>query len=312
LILSTYHWYINWVLDSDIKISLGTRDQLKDIDRYRLNTTTHKTWSGIELSSLVRKYLSLLRNVPDIVLKNKDISPEERLDLVMRQGYPELPNQISFQFGSFYYEMPLFLYILRKTFWQPQDVLRYYANLLVASDSFRKTKTVMPFDLVRQVIAASTRIIVEDDFIVEFETSFRNLRKILACFRHGPQVIDWDYLKKKIENVQFDSSLHKEDVASLEWKVEILYDIGVLGVVLPRKTAEKLSAFHHAFSFNEDQLLTRKLAREDYPRFKYALNPIFSEYLQLDTSEKHELILPIDWKYLHRNEILRGLAPMRM
>lgn len=282
--------------------------RLKDRDRYRYRNVARIAWSGIELSSLARKRLALLKGVPDFKAKAENISIEERLNLVMNRGYPELPNEISFQFGSANYRMPLFIYILRHTFWRPRDVLHYYANLLAASDGSGKEKVVMPVEFVRQVIAGSTRNIVEDEFIAEFETSFRNLKEVLSRFRHGSQVITWDELKKKIENIRFETILYEGEIASLEWKVEILYDLGALGVILDRKTSERLSAYRHAFSFNEDQLLTQKLAREDYPNFKYALNPILVEYLQLDTTNNPELILPMDWKYLHDNEILRGIV----
>jgi hypothetical protein len=281
--------------------------RLRDRDRFRYRNVARISWSGIELSSLVRKRLALLKNVPDPKPKDEDVSMEGRLELVMKRGYPELPSEISFQFRSAPYRMSLFIYILRHTFWRPRDVLHYYANLLAASDGFRRKKTIMPDEFVRQIVAGSTRSIVEEEFIAEFETSFRNLKDVLSRFRHGPQVIAWDALKRKIENVRFETLLYEGEVASLEWKVEILYDLGVLGVILDRKTTERLSAYRHAFSFNEDQLLTQKLAREDYAKFKFALHPILIEFLQLDTTNNPELILPIDWKYLHENEVLRGI-----
>ncbi|MBI5932908.1 MAG: toll/interleukin-1 receptor domain-containing protein [Chloroflexi bacterium] len=283
--------------------------RLRDRDRYRYRSVARITWSGLELSSLVRKRLALLRDVPDTkIVKDEKIPIEERLEMIIRRGYPELPHEISFQFGSANYRMPLFIYVLRHTFWRPRDILHYYANLLAAAEGFGKKKEAMPIEFARQVISGSTRSIVEDEFLAEFESSFRNLRDVLMRFRHGPQVISWGELRKKIENVRFETLLFEGEIASLEWKAEVLYDLGVLGVVLDRKTSERLSAYRHAFSFNEDQLLTDKLARDEYSNFRYAFNPVLIEFLQLDTTNNPELILPMDWKYLHDNEILRGIA----
>ena len=101
-----------------------------------------------------------------------------------------------------------------------------------------------------------------------------------------------------------------EHSSSLEWKIELLYDIGALGVVLDRKTAKKLQSFRHAFSFNEGQLLTNKLGREDYSNFQFALHPTFCESLHLDTSKNQELVLPIDWDYLYENERLSSISSL--
>ena len=279
----------------------------RDRDRYDYrNKFSRITWSGIELSVLVRKRLALLRKVIDL----KGPSLEQRLTNVMSKGFSELPDEIGFQFGSATYRMPLFIYVLRHTFWRPRDILYYYAALLAASDRFQKKHDKMPSGFARQVIAGCTRYILEDEFYEEFSASFRNLRQVMNLFRHSPQVLEWGELEEILGDVRFETVLPKDEVASLEWKVEVLFDLGAIGVVLDRKTSERLSSFHHAFSFNEDQILTEKIGRADYSQFQYALHPVFSESLHVDTSKNTELILSMDWKYLHENEVLRGIVPV--
>lgn len=277
-----------------------------DRDRYQFrNRFAHIEWSGIELSALVRKRLALLRDISD----PSEPPLQERLSNVMQKGYPELPDEISFTFKHAPYRMPLFIYVLRHTFWRPRDVLFYYASLLAAADAFRKKKRgVMGSEFVRQVIAGATRSIITDEFIEEFKSSFPNLAEVINSFRLGPATLQWKDLQKCIDGIQFDTSLRSEKPSSLESKVELLYDLGFLGVCLDKPTSERLAAFRHAFVFNEQHLLTEKLRRDDYPNLQYVIHPVFCEYLYLDTLSNPELILAMDWDYLHRNEVLRGIV----
>lgn len=277
----------------------------RDRDRFKYrNRFTRIAWSGMELSALVRKRLALLRRIQD----PKGRSLEDRLASVMKDGYPELPDEVAFQFGSALYRLPLFVYVLRHTFWRPRDVLFYYSALLAASEAFGKKRTAMPSGFVRQVIAGATRTIIEDEFLAEFASTFRNLPRVVRAFRHGPQVLPWSELERRLDGIKFETTLPEDKAPSLAWKVDLLYDIGMIGVSLDRPTSERLLSFRHAFSFNEPELLRGKLGREDYPKFDYILHPVFCEYLNLDTSA-NDLILAMDWEYLHKNEVLRGIIP---
>lgn len=274
-----------------------------DYDRYRYR---HKfspiAWSGMELSALARKRLAILRDVED----RKSGSLESRLDSVMKVAYEELPNSIVFQYGAAHYTMPLFIYILRHTFWRPRDILFYYAALLAASDNFRKKNETMSSDFVRQVIAGNTGKLVEDEFVGEIKF-FGNFREVLARFRNGPPILDWTSLKTRIGSLAFEVPISKDERPDLAWKVEVLYELGMLGVRLDANAQTKLSSFKHAFSFNEDSLLEEKLERESYPELEFLVHPVFCEYLRLDMSSMNELLLPFTWEYLHTNEVLRGM-----
>lgn len=277
----------------------------RDRDRFQYRSRfTRIAWSGMELSALVRKRLALLRETKD----PKGKSLEDRLAAVMKNGYPELPDEVAFQFGSAHYRLPLFIYVLRHTFWRPRDVLFYYSSLLAAAEAFGKKRDEMPSGFVRQVIAGATRSIIEDEFLAEFSSTFRNLPRVVRAFRYAPQVLSWSELKQRLDGIKFETTLSEDGVSSLTWKVSLLYDIGMIGISLDRHTSERFSSFRHAFSFNEPQVLREELGREDYPQFDYILHPVFCEYLHLDTSD-NDLILAMDWEYLHKNEILRGIVP---
>jgi len=277
----------------------------RDTFQYR-NRVAPIRWSGVELSALVRKRLALLRSVPD----PKGPVLEERLAQVMKKGFPELPDEVAFLFGAANYRIPIFLYVLRHTLWRPRDVMYYYATLLAASDEFRKKKVEAPSSFLRQIIAGATHQIVKDELLAEYASTFRNLREVLHVFRQAPQIVSWLELEARLDRMRFDTDLRPDEVPTLEWKVELLYELGVLGVILDRKRSERFSAYKHAFIFNEDHLLTDKLGRDNYRDCDFALHPVLCEYLNLDTSRNSELILPLDWDYLHPNEVLRKVRPV--
>lgn len=198
--------------------------------------------------------------------------------------------------------------MLRHTFWRPRDVLFFYASLLAASEEFHRKRLKLQPGFVRQIIAGATRTVVDDEFMKEFGASFRNLSDVLDRLKGAPQVLNWRELNSRLGDLVFDTNLPTKGPQPFEWKIELLYEIGLLGALLDRDTSERYSAFRHAFIFNEGEFLTERMSRQDYKGLEYIIHPLFCETLHLDTEGNAELILPLDWDYLHRNEILRGIS----
>lgn len=263
-------------------------------------------WSGLELSALARKRLALLHSVED----KKGPNLRERLESVMRLGYPELPDELVFKFGSAIYHMPLFIYLLRHTLWRPRDILFYYSVLLAASETNRKSKQIIETSFVRQVIAGATRFVVNDEFIDEFKGSFRNLDYVLSRFQQAPQYLSWVQLKELIDHVKFDVDFYEGTATNLYWKIERLHEMGILGVSLDRKTADQYSSFKHSFSFIDGELLQTRIARDKYEELTYIVHPVFCEHLNIDTSSNPELVLPLEWSDLKKIEDIQRAMPM--
>jgi hypothetical protein len=186
--------------------------------------------------------------------------------------------------------------------------LYYYACLLAAAGNADKRKGPLPAETVRQVIAIATYAIIKDEFLAEFAPVIANIGDVIRAFRHRTQILDWGQIKVILDSIRFET-IGGLRCDTLESKVEVLYAIGFLGIILDKPMSEKLASFRHAFSFHEQQLLTEKIARDDYEGLQYAIHPVFCEYLQLDTSGNIELILAMTWEDLHRNETLRGIRP---
>lgn len=275
-----------------------------DRDRYRwrhLSSTIE--WTGVELCALIRKRLAILKEAPD----PKGGKLQDRYQNVVKKQCPRLPDEVTFAFGSARYRVPLFLYVLRHTFWRPRDVLFYYAALLSACDLKEMQSCEMTSDFVRQIVADTTHKVVEDEFLKEYQGSFRNIGEVVARFQKAPQVMGVDQLGSLIESMRFDVDHDEGATLDLRFKIEFLHEIGFLGFVLDRETARRLSLHRHVFSYNEPRGL-EKLRRSQLNAAKFAINPIFCEHLLLDTSANPELILDLDWEYIEQNEALRAAA----
>ena len=280
--------------------------EVKSLDRdaYRLNNRfTSIRWSGIELSALLRKRLYELNPISE----DKSLSLEDRLTQLIKKGIPGLPTDISIEFNNKTYSIPLFLYVLRHTFWRPRDVLTYYANLLSAKDSLSMKGSIMNAAVVKEVIASTTRSVLDAEFFKEFD-GVLNLEGIVAQFQRSKQIISWDEVSEKLKDFDFRLQSNSVEELSTDDKIEFLYEIGFLGIIVPEENKD--SHHKYAFIFNEDRFLQEKLGRSYYKELEYVVHPIFCEYLQLDTNNNAELTLMFTWDYLHKNETIRHLRPL--
>ena len=107
-------------------------------DSYRAIGRWHSIqWSGIELSILLRKRLEHV--LANGLVSPKHLSPEDRLAYVLRsRPFNKLPIDISFEYNDVNISMPLFVYVLRHTFWRPREILLYYSRLLALVDNLKK------------------------------------------------------------------------------------------------------------------------------------------------------------------------------
>lgn len=280
--------------------------EMKSIDRdaYRHNNRfTSIRWTGIELSAMLRKRLVALQPTTE----DKSLSLPERLSQVITRSYPSFPEAVNIEFNGRKYQMPLFLYVLRHTFWRPRDILTYYASLLSAADTLSLQKSTLNDRIIREVVADTTRTVVEAEFFNEFE-SVANVRQVVERFRHSQQMVDWKFISDTIGDLDFMLTASSTEELSIEEKIEFLYEVGFLGVSVP--ASYKNSHHKYAFIFNEDRFLQEKIGRTGYSKLTYVIHPIFCEFLQLETTANTELTLVFDWQYLNKNETMRHLRPL--
>lgn len=274
-----------------------------DRDSYRyISGYCALNWTGIELAILLRKRLELLAPGADT---KKAENQEGRLQNVWRRACPRVPWQIRIPFGSAYHDMPLFMYVLRHTFWRPRDILLHYAKI-VALGREGKSPDVSS-DQIRRVVRDTTYEIITREFIDEFEHTIPNLRDVLERFRSKKQFLRYAEVVAAVDGIDFgsvvDDVVSRDDAtveAKLLRKLKLLYDIGVLGIELTAELQQQFHILHRqAFYFNEGNTLFKggKL-RDALKHCRFIVHPIFTEYLEIDNGGE-SLTLQFSWKYLH-------------
>jgi hypothetical protein len=161
----------------------------------------------------------------------------------------------------------------------------------------------MTAETLRRAVKESNYAIIKSEFINEFETTIINIKQILHAFTKQPQVLTFETLKGILYSVDFSFAIGSREHVTIEEKLSYLYRIGFLGFHFNRETQDRLNlGLPHAFYFNEGEAILDIIRDTGFGDYQYVIHPIFSEYLDLDTST-NELILPLSWKYIYESEI---------
>ena len=149
------------------------RDAFRYSERY-----VPLVWSGIELAILVRKRLEVLLDF----FTSDDGTPGDRLKAVLEKAAKHMPSSVAFRFNGRQYELSLFAYVLRHTFWRPREVLWYFARILSAAEGLRRQRQKMGAEAVRQIVRNTTIEVITTEFIGEFTTTFINIGEVVSVF----------------------------------------------------------------------------------------------------------------------------------
>ena len=201
------------------------------------NRFSELKWSGIELAILLRKRLEELLQVST----DKNSRPEERLEHLMRAHFRHVPFNIEFDFNGHHYSMPLFMYVLRHTFWRPRDALLYYAQIIAVAESIRKKGDRLSAAVIRHTIKDVTKSVIKSEFINEFESTVVNIKEIVVAFQGATQLLTCDEIGLRVEEIDFGFATGQKSGVDLEAKIDFLYRIGFLGVVADESLRNRLN-----------------------------------------------------------------------
>jgi hypothetical protein len=285
-------------LDRFLEVARINRDSYRAIGRWH-----SIQWSGIELSILLRKRLEYV--ISNDYESPRNLSPEERLAHVLNSRPLRMfPKEISFQYNDTTISIPLFIYVLRHTFWRPREVLIYYSRLLALVDSLKKWNKDITTESLRRCIKRTTETIIKNQFLNEFKTSLLNIEEVIHSFKKQPNILDYDKLVSIVHPVDFIFATDTCFAATIVEKLRYLYDVGFIGFFLSKNQQQRLGSSHkHSFIFNEGPLIFShdNIDEADICEFKYLIHPIFCEYLMLNTDDS-DFTLVFDWEYLHHAE----------
>lgn len=255
-------------------------DQIKEIDR---DISKKKKcvlfWNALDLLKML---LFRLENYYGI---ESDDDFYKRWCSVLSKHIPGIPPTITVRIGGRDVDFELFNYILRLSFWRPRDILLHFIGLLELSDESKKNRFIIDNDAIKDSLNRSTRKIIEEEFIAEYQNVFYNIKDVLKEFSQDDLIAPYSVFCAKLNKIRFDTSF-AYDNNILNNKLSILYQLGVIGLYYEDKAwASKQYSYHICFYFKDgfgpmtDLLEGRNLANENT---EIIFNPIFAKYLNLN------------------------------
>ena len=302
-VLSTFEFCITIPLDLYQEIKLH-----HERDSYRLlPSCSSLDWSGPELALMLRKRLEKLNSIQ--IDKERFNPPRERLLELLDDCYPGLPKEVPIEIGSRRIMFPIFIYVLRHTFWRPREVIFHFVGLISSFEYFRGNSPITQAD-VKAIVKEQAKALVASEFIDEFKSTITNIDQIIECFRGGPQYHPYDQFLRTLDAVDFDFYLnpHAKEQSAAVRKLRLLYEIGFAGIRLTDAQMAKHSRPRNVFSFCEGVVIFNELQKEGFVGSSICIHPAFIEYLNLRIEPDQEIALNIDWEYLRENEVRRNGA----
>lgn len=297
--------------DFCITIPLDLYQEVKwhhERDSYQLLSSCRSLdWSGPELALMLRKRLEKLISIQ--IDKEKHYNPKERLLELLDECYPGLPKDIPVEIGTKRYMFPIFIYVLRHTFWRPREIIFHFVGLISSFEYFRGNIPITEAD-VKAIVKEQAKALVASEFIDEFKSTIRNVEHIIEQFRSGSQYYTYAEFMTQLESIEFDFYLnpHATEQSSTDRKLRLLYEIGFIGIRLTDIQVSKHSRPRNVFSFCEGMVIFDEISKEGFDGAKVCINPAFIEYLNVQIDPDQEVALNIDWEYLRENEIRRNAA----
>lgn len=271
-------------------------------DSYRLEEYYSViSWTGIELALMLRKRLCVAFD--HVISKSHKSTVKDTLFDVLNNKLRFLPQSIKFSLDDgVKYEMHIFLYVLRFTFWRPRDILRYFAKLLVYAHDQYGGKSKLDYETVRLIIRKSTLDVIESEFINEYDGYIDNIKEIIHCFDGCDQIFEFDELENRMKDMPIILSLDHSKIHSSIKKIKHLYQIGFIGIYANTEIqlAHNLKS-DTAFIFNEGADIINSLTETNTNNYTYTIHPIFQSYLHLKM-DKSKLLFNYTWEYLKEME----------
>jgi hypothetical protein len=269
-------------------------------DDYRLRSlAAYLQWSAFELAILLRKRLEALTDT----LAARKLGPLERLDQVFASDQLDLPTSIEMRVGKNVITVNLFSYLLRHTFWRPRDMMFYLAAILATRKyAVKQNKHIDPA-LIREIVSRTTFDVINTEFIKEYQNTILNIREIIQLFEGAKIIMDYAEFEKRVRTFAFTSNEGLLRVDDEIKKLDLLYDIGFLGIELDSVQRRTVGGSREMFVFSHGQIRYGAISKEKKRSSRIVINPIFVEFLLLDTDVDRIVCLYSD-EFLKHNDLL--------
>ncbi|AQH03821.1 hypothetical protein A9R05_33040 (plasmid) [Burkholderia sp. KK1] len=258
-------------------------------------------WSAIELCILLSKRLEVHYGKAD----RRTLTPQERLSKILKSRFPYIPLQTITNVDGRDYSLPIFIDVLRHTFWRPREILIYFAKIIVVLKDLHKRNIDSAHFAVSKCISDTTREIIKTEFLSEFQRHCLNLSDIITRFRRFKQIMEMSDIEHALGGCPFKFVDHEVPCLDLSVNLRFLYEVGFLGLEADSRITKRLHLLNmDIFWFNAGDEPFDVMRNEGFENCRFIIHPIFCEFLDLDVSQQHRrLTLDYDWDYLHKQEV---------
>ncbi len=255
-------------------------------------------WSAIELAILLYKRLEVVSSSHS----DRSKPPHLRLEETLKTQFPYIPLETTTTVSEVDSVLPIFIDVLRHTFWRPREILIYFAKIVAVLGDIRKRNMEITQFAIGKCIADTTREVIKTEFFSEFQRHCVNLKQIIEKFRRQKQLLTKSEVERLIGGIGFEFVDRREPVTDFGSQIRFLYEIGFLGLEADRKLVQRLKLLHSdLFWFNAGDETFEVLMNEGFADCRFIVHPVFCEFLDLDV-RKQKLTLNLDWTYLQEQE----------
>ena len=225
------------------------------------------SWTGIELSILLRKRLEVYKRNPT----PKTERPLSRLALILREKFEAVPDRIQISLDKTTAELDIFQYLLRYSFWRPRDILFLSGRLIAVADFYQKHGMIVEPDTIKLVAAQNLHAIIEHEFIGELSGTVINIEGLIRRFEGSSQVMGFSEFFDNIRGEKLQLPQVREPEIPIdggnsdhERILRLLYNVGFLGFYLNGKSsANQQFLTQWIFVFNEGDTILRMLSSQN-------------------------------------------------
>ncbi|GJL73284.1 MAG: hypothetical protein NMNS01_24830 [Nitrosomonas sp.] len=278
---------------------LEVRDHEREDYRFR-SITSNLQWTAIELSILIRKRLEGLVNKYQT---DPGLLPLDRLDEIMDCPELKIPLRIQMNLQGNVNTISIFKYLLRHTFWRPRDLMFYVAAILANQRTAKKRNGQIDEAIIKAIVSRTTYDVIETEFIKEYQNSLVNIRQILHQFEAKSIILNYSEIASIMRGHDFQTNGGTERLKSTLEKIEYLFKVGFLGLVLDSSQVRDSILCRDSFIFSDGDKKFLSLSESKKQDLSYVIHPIFVEYLMLDTNVGRVISYYTD-DYLLRNDEL--------
>lgn len=261
-------------------------------DKYKYNSRFCEiSWTGMELAIMIRKRLEALDNYSLTSKEKNQKQPEEIFELILEKGYKSIPKKVTIRTDKGReYNIDLFLYMLRYSFWRPRDLLLSLS--LVLNIFYGHSKSGLPInqETIKATIKAASISIVNSEFYNEFGTMWREIKENISQFSGSTLLLNEEDVRKIIMSNKFQIKLEAEEleIKAYKEKIKFLYEIGFLGIFVDKNYKDKYQMVtKQGFAFSEGMNCLRGFLGDDFEGCCFIINPVFVEslHLKINTEE---------------------------